>query len=130
VPISVFEQGDLVRVELSIGYSNAALTGTNIVTDFLPAGLVYAAGSARASTGTHRTTNDYMVWARQEGQRIIFHDHNSKSRPDDIGTYYYYARVINPGTFTAEGSIVQNRDAMSYMTIGSDEVIVIREQNR
>jgi len=53
----------------------------------------------------------------------MFFDHNS--RFNRTRTYYYYARVINPGTFRAEGLIVQSMGAREYMVVGEDATITI-----
>ena len=118
-----FDQGDLVRVQITIDYSTRALTGSYRITDFLPAGLVHTSGSARF--GNMSETPGQWRFATSEGQRITFFDHNS--RFSGVRTYYYYARVINPGIFRAEGLIVQNLGARDYLTVGIDSVITIVE---
>jgi len=121
VGTNTFEQGDLVRVQISIDYSAKAIIGSYMVTDFLPAGLVPVSGSLRfaADGNTARWRH-----ATIEGQRIIFFDHHS--RFDDVRVYYYYARVVNPGTFKAEGTIVQNLGVREYLAVGEDAMVVIQ----
>ncbi|MCL2203674.1 MAG: Ig-like domain-containing protein [Defluviitaleaceae bacterium] len=124
-PRTTFDQGDLVRVQITIDYSRTALTGSYMITDFLPAGLVHTPGSARF--GRRENNPGRWAWATAEGQRVQFFDFNPQQRRfASERTYYYYARVINPGTFRAEGVIVQHMDAMGYMSIGDCAVIVIR----
>ena len=125
-PRTTFDQGDLIRVQITIDYSRTALTGSYIITDFLPAGLVHAPRSARF--GNHTTTPGHFRWATAEGQRVQFFDWNSGQRRDTetVRIYYYYARVINAGTFRAEGVVVQNMDAPGYMTVGDGVMIAIR----
>ena len=118
-----FNQGDLVRVQITIDYSGRALTGSYKITDFLPAGLVHVPGSARF--GDMQTTSGQWRSAIAEGQRVTFFDHNSRFSQARI--YYYYARVINPGTFRAEGLIVQNLGVREYLTVGGDSTITILE---
>jgi len=115
-----FQQDELIRVEISIDYSAKAIDGSYMVTDFLPAGLAFVQGSARFMHPRH---GSWWAHARQDGQRVIFFDFNG--RFDGVRTYYYYARVINPGVFIAEGTVVQNMDARAYLTIGDDAVIVV-----
>ena len=125
-PRTTFDQGDLIRVQITIDYSRTALTGSYIITDFLPAGLVHAPRSARF--GNHATTPGVFRWATAEGQRVQFFDWNSGHRrdPNPTRVYYYYARVVNAGTFRAEGVVVQNMDAPGYMTVGEGATITIR----
>ncbi|MCL2874589.1 MAG: Ig-like domain-containing protein [Defluviitaleaceae bacterium] len=117
---ATFEQGDLVRVSITIDYSSTSLHGTYVITDFLPAGLVHVPNSARF--GNHSSTPGWWAHATSEGQRITFFDHNGRDR---VRTYYYYARVINPGTFIAEGTLVQSLGARDYMAIGENAVLTI-----
>lgn len=121
-PTNTFAQGDLVRVQITINYSARDLSGSYAVTDFLPAGLVHVANSARF--GEHDSAAGRWAWAKTEGARITFFDFNS--RANRTRTYFYYARVINPGTFTAEGTLVQSVGAREYMAVGEGAVLTIR----
>ena len=116
-----FEQDELVRVQISINYSPTAISGSYEITDFLPAGLVHVANSARF--GNHGSTNGWWSHVTTEGQRITFFDHNGWF--EDNHTYYYYARVINPGTFKAEGTLVQSRGAREFMAVGAEAALTI-----
>ena len=120
---NTFNQGDLVRVQITIDYSGRALTGSYKITDFLPAGLVHTPGSARF--GDMRQTPGQWRQAFAEGQRVTFFDHNS--RFGEARVYYYYARVVSPGTFRAEGLIVQHFGAREYLTVSTDDVLTILE---
>ena len=119
-PATTFNQGDLVRVEITINYSALDIQGTYKITDFLPAGLAHVPNSQRFME-TGRTSG--WTWTAAEGQRVTFFDHNS--RFNNNRTYRYYARVVSPGTFTAQGTIVQNLSVRDYLTIGEDAQITI-----
>jgi uncharacterized repeat protein (TIGR01451 family) len=121
VPATTFQQDELVRVEITVSYTATDMAGTYIITDFLPAGLVLVENSARIPRGT-TVAGQRRAWATEEGQRITFHDHNTPNRPV---TYHYYARVINPGTFRAEGTIVQSMGAREYLVVGEDAMITV-----
>jgi len=120
-PATMFEQDELVRVQITIDYSRRAVTGSYVITDFLPAGLQLVPNSARFS----RRDNAPGWWAHAtaEGQRVTFFDFNG--RFDRVHTYYYYARVINPGMFKAEGTLVQSIGAREYLAVGEDAVLTI-----
>ena len=120
-PATTFEQGDLVRVQITVDYGPTAFGGSYMITDFLPAGLVAVPHSARFAVPDETTGSWRHVTT--EGQRVTFFDFNGRFRWDN--TYYYYARVINPGTFTAEGTLVQSFGAREYMTVGEHAVITI-----
>jgi len=116
-----FMQDELIRVEISIDYSNKAIHGSYLVTDFLPAGLAFVSGSARFRSP--RTGDDHWVHVTTDGQRVMFFDFNG--RFDGVRVYYFYARVISPGDFIAEGALVQNLGARAYLTVGGDSRIVV-----
>jgi len=122
VMANTFEQGDIIRVEISIEYPENAVRGSYVITDFLPAGLVLVQNSARFGNRNH--TSGYWRHATAEGQRITFFDFNGWF--DGVHTYYYYARVINPGTFRAEGTMVQSLGVREYLSIGECAVLTIR----
>ena len=118
---NTFEQGDLVRVQITVDYSPRSLSGSYVITDFLPAGLVHVPRSARF--GDRASTPGRQAWVRTEGQRITFFDFNG--RFEHGHTYFYYARVISPGTFTAEGTFVQSVGARQYMAVGNNAVLTV-----
>ena len=120
---NTFEQGELVRVQITVDYSARDISGSYIITDFLPAGLVHVANSARFGNRTGSSPAGWWAHARTEGQRITFFDFNG--RFNRVHTYYYYARVINPGTFKAEGTLVQSLGAREYLAVGEDAVLTI-----
>ena len=117
-----FEQGDLVRVQLWIDYSKKAINGSYCVTDYLPAGLEFVNGSAKISGATGFGYGHYR-YCTVEGQKIIFYDYNGRFNRGYL--YYYYARVVSPGTFRAEGTLVQNLNAKDVFTVGEDSLIAI-----
>jgi len=116
-----FEQDELVRVQITIVYSATDMSGTYIITDFLPAGLVHVSQSARF--GDHNRTPGQWTSVTTEGQRITFYDFNSRN--ERTRTFYYYARVITPGTFMAEGTIVQSRGVRDFMVVDDGAIITL-----
>jgi hypothetical protein len=117
-----FAQGDLVRVQLWIDYSAKDIDGAYCVTDYLPSGLEYVSGSAKIG-GAASFGYGYYRYCTVEGQKIMFYDYNNRFNRGYL--YYYYARVISPGVFKAEGPLVQNLTAKDYFTLGEDSVVVI-----
>ena len=120
---TTFAQDELIRVQITIDYSRRAMHGSYVITDFLPAGLAHVENSARFGPETRNRAHDYRHWARvtTDGQRITFFDFNGHF--NSVHTYYYYARVINPGVFRAEGPMVQSFGAREYMSVGDCAVI-------
>ena len=123
ISTETFEQGDLVRVQIWIDYTAKAIDGSYCVTDYLPAGLEYVSRSAKIG-GTSDFGYGYFRYCTVEGQKVTFYDYNGRFNRGYL--YYYYARVISPGTYRAEGPFVQNLTAKDYYTVGEDATLVIR----
>ena len=121
IPSTTFEQGELVRVQIRIDYSARSVTGSYVITDFLPAGLVLVPDSF--GFGPRTEGSGWHAWATSEGQRVTFYDFNG--RFDRVHTYFYYARVINPGIFRAEGTLVQSLGAREYIAVGECVTLTI-----
>ena len=110
----------MIRVQLWVDYSAKAVNGSYSITDFLPSGLIYVPNSAKIGEGNCYGYG-YYRYANVEGQRINFYDYNGHF--DRGCLYYYYARVVNPGAFKAEGTLVQNLVAKNCITMGEDRVV-------
>ena len=118
-------EGDLIRVNLWIDYSNLALDGAYSVTDYLPAGLAYVEDSAKMDENeTGRFGRGCLRYAEADGQKVRFYDYNSRFYTGRL--YYYYARVISPGTYRAEGTLVQSLRSRDSLTWGEDDLLTIR----
>lgn len=109
VPLSsnTLKQGDVIKVRLEWNMSNAAFDGVYEITDYLPSGL-----------------KPYNSYYNTEGQKISFYIYNS--------TYWqnrnyieYYARVISPGTYTAQGPVIQGKSSRDNINFGKTETVVI-----
>ncbi|MCL2153639.1 MAG: hypothetical protein FWH57_11920, partial [Oscillospiraceae bacterium] len=118
-----FEQGDIVRVQLWIDYSAKAIDGSYCVTDYLPSGLEFVNNSAKIERASSFGYGFYR-YCTVEGQKVTFYDYNGRFNKGYL--YYYYARVVSPGTFKAEGPLVQNLTAKDYFTVGEDSILVIK----
>ncbi len=109
IPLSsnTLKQGDVIKVRLEWNMSNAAFDGVYEITDYLPSGL-----------------KPYNSYYNTEGQKISFYIYNS--------TYWqnkkhieYYARVISPGTYTAQGPIIQGKSSRDNINCGKNETVII-----
>ena len=117
-----FQQGDLVRVQVWIDYTAKALDGAYCVTDYLPAGLAYVSGSAKIEDSDGFGFG-WRRYAKIEGQKISFYDYNSQFNQGYL--YYYYARVVSPGVYRAEGTVVQNLTAKDSISVGENQTFKI-----
>ena len=118
-----FDGTSLIRVEITIAFGENALPNQYQVTDFLPAGLTPVSQSSRMSraAGMHR---HHIFAPATLDNRVTFMVHNRPERRQAT-TFYYYARVVTPGTFYALPPIVQSVTATDYIAMGIGEQVVI-----
>lgn len=118
-----FKQDDLVKVTITVKFNKKAMDGSYEVSDFLPSGLSFVDSTqeVRPLYGAEDQTN--LVYAQKDGQKISFY---SSTYEDGAKTYSYYARVVSPGKFKADGTIVQSTKADGVMTILDDQNIIIK----
>jgi len=121
-PTTIFNQEDLVRIVITVNYTATDVHGSYQITDFMPAGFAHVPNSARFTTGAV-SGGGWWHWFRVDRQAVSFFDHNS--RFNNTRTYTYYARIISPGTFMAQGPIAQSLAATSYLTVGNYTIITI-----
>lgn len=116
---NTFAQSDIVKVQIDWSVAKKAVDDTYILTDYVPSGLkpidnVWEMGIQ---------TGDTYSWFRDiDGQKVSFYISNY----DNSKPLYYYARVITPGTYNAEGIIVQGANVKDSMFIGENAKITIQ----
>lgn len=115
---NTFNQTDIVKVQIDWRVAKKAVDDTYILTDYVPSGLkpidnIWEIG---LKTGSNNS------WFRDvDGQKVSFYiSHYDNAKP-----LYYYARVITPGTYQAEGIIVQGANVKESMFIGASDQITI-----
>lgn len=119
---NIFNQGDIVEVNVWVDYSKNALKGAYTVTDYLPAGLSYVDDSA--ITGGHTYDEEAMWWCENDGSKVEFYDYCAY--PGKGRLYTYYARVISPGLFNAEGTTVQSAESAKAVYSGTTDKLTIK----
>jgi len=116
-----FKDGDLVKIELKPAFNDKALPGLYWVIDYLPSGL-------RAVTEINSEQFRYESCLYRpiiiEEQKITFLTWNPSYRL--CSSIYYYARVINKGTFKAEPAIIQSSKNLDDLNISLPDRIVIK----
>lgn len=115
-----FKQSDIVKVKIDWNIDKMAIDNGYILTDYVPSGLkpienVWDLGLK---------TDDHYWYRDIEGQKITFYvyESNVESKP-----LYYYARVVAPGSYQAEGLIIQGSTVKSSMWLGKQDSITILE---
>lgn len=119
---NTFAQGDIVKVNVWVDYSENAIGGSYTITDYLPAGLAYVDDSA--VTGGRSYDDDAMWYSTNDGQKVIFNDYWILAGKGRL--YSYYARVVSPGSFTAEGTVVQSGEASDAVYVCAADKVQIK----
>ncbi|PKM95905.1 MAG: alpha-2-macroglobulin [Firmicutes bacterium HGW-Firmicutes-1] len=115
-----FAQSDIVKVQIDWSIAKSAIDDTYIVTDYLPSGLrpienVWDMGL--------KTGDDY--WYRDiDGQKVTFYISKNYDKYESL---YYYARVVTPGNYKAEGVVVQGVNVKDSIYIGVMDNIKVKE---
>jgi hypothetical protein len=116
-----FPENSLVEIHLSMGIKNDAPGDDFQVTDLLPSGLkILTNPFVRGRSYDYCTRYPYEI----DGQEVKFYlgkswlnnPHNSCG-----GFFKYYARVVSPGTYTAEPAVIESlrvSDMRNYSSAG------------
>lgn len=114
-----FIQSDIVKVVITWNAASKALDGMYQITDYLPSGLKPIDNPI--SMGIDPRSNDFNYMEADEQKVTFFVNKDYKDK-----TLTYYARVISPGTYTAESTIIQSvssKESMSMSTTSTIEII-------
>jgi hypothetical protein len=120
-PAGPVASGEEVQVRIRVELTPDALPGCHLVTDLAPSGLAPIA--ARRSWRDRDEPGVILPW-RIDGQRVTFCVERDADRP--VQTLRYAARVVTPGTYTWEPTVVQSSEAPGVMELGEATSIELR----
>jgi hypothetical protein len=122
---NTFKENSLVEVRLNLNIAQDAPGDSYQVTDLLPSGL-------KIVTNPYMRGRDYSICScypyEIDGQKNKFYF--NKSWMDSIcgGNYKYYARVISPGTYTAESATIESMYASGVRNYSVQSKVNIERQ--
>ena len=93
-PSDTFFENDIVKVQFDVTFSDQVSDGHFVINDYLPSGLAPIDNSNYGTRG---------AWSN--GQQVYLYPYPGANNQ---WSGYYYARVVNPGTFTADNATIQN----------------------
>jgi len=114
-----FSQSDIVKVVITWNVGAKALDGTYQITDYLPS--VLKPIDNPISMGVDININE-ISYMESDGQKVTFYV--NKEQKDK--TLTYYARVISPGTYKAESTIIQSVSSKESMNMSETYTIEIK----
>ena len=116
---NTFQRGDLVEVVLDYEVKDLAPGGRYELVDVLPAGLSYV------QCVQTRKSNLSRYWrypSEVKGQKITF----NVRKGNEPGKIVYYARVVSPGEFIAQGTLLNHIKNKEICILGQEERVVIK----
>lgn len=122
---NAFKENDLVEIRIYPGIASDAVAGSYQITDLMPSGMSPVTGYYyRGRTNRYDSCVRYPY--NIDGQRVKFIVNNRWS--SQCSDYFrYYARVVNPGTYTSEPILIQNyKDNSIFDYSNSSQVIIER----
>jgi hypothetical protein len=117
-----FKQNDIVKVVLDWDIAPTAMDSYYEITDFAPSGLKPIESPYQAGI---RPEKGIIWWFRNiDGQKVTFNVFRDSENKEPM---VYYARVVSPGTFTADSAIIQGTLVKDSIRLGDSAVIKISE---
>lgn len=112
-----FERGNLVEVVVSYSLGDKAPESSYEIIDILPAGMRYVSRPYRYEDRNQETIS---YPSEVKGQKLTF------SVGKRNGVIKYYARIVSPGEFKAEPSLLTDTRNSQYNTLSQEDRIVIK----
>jgi hypothetical protein len=119
---NILQRGDLVEVELEYQIKNLAPRGNYELVDVLPAGLSYV---QRPYQRTNYLSSNWSYPSEVKGQKITFNV-SKVGKGDGVHRVVYYARVVSPGEFIAQGTLLSHVKYNDLCILGKEDRIVIK----
>ncbi len=111
------QRGELVEVVLNYEVKDLAPGGRYEIVDILPAGLQYV---PQPYQRVEKVARDFCYPSEVKGQKVSFHVGKAKDK------IVYYARVISPGEFRAQGTLLSQVNNQDVCILGNEDRINIK----
>lgn len=113
-----FLQSDIVKVEINWNIEKTAIDDGYILTDYVPSGLK----PIENAWDLGLKTDDHYWYRDIDGQKVSFYiyEYDGEHKP-----LYYYARVVAPGEYKAEGLLIQGTRVQESLWLGDKDTIII-----
>lgn len=117
-----FQQNDIVKVVLEWDIAPTAMDSHYEITDYAPSGLKPIENPYQAGI---RPEKGIWWWFRNtDGQKVTFNVYRDAKEKEPL---VYYARVVSPGTFKADSTIIQGTLVKDSMKQGEEGTIKIAD---
>jgi len=116
-----FQQNDIVKVVLNWDIAPTAMDSYYEITDYVPSGLKPIENPYQAGI----YAKEILWWFRNtDGQKVTFNVWRDSKNKEPL---VYYCRVVSPGTFKADSTIIQGTLVKDSIKLGSEAIIRIQE---
>ncbi|KNY26851.1 stalk domain-containing protein [Pseudobacteroides cellulosolvens] len=110
-----FKQGDMVKVKITWSLGSKAFDGVYEITDYLPSGL----------KPVENYTDSPYYFRNMDGQKVKFYVYDNPYFKNNYAEFEYLARVVSPGTYTAQGTVIQSGKSKESINTGKTEIVNI-----
>ena len=116
-----FKQNEIIKVVIEWDIAPTAMDSHYEITDYAPSGLKPIENPYQAGINPDRN----LWWFRNiDGQKVTFNVFRNTEKKEPL---IYYARVVNPGSFTADSTIIQGTVVKDSIRYGETAKIEITE---
>ncbi len=116
-----FQQNDIVKVVLDWNIAPTAMDSYYEITDYVPSGLKPIENPY--NSGVYE--KGFWWWFRNtDGQKVTFNVWRDSEHKEPL---VYYCRVVSPGTFKADSTIIQGTLVKDSIKLGDEATIRIQE---
>jgi uncharacterized protein YfaS (alpha-2-macroglobulin family) len=118
-PTYEFLEGDIVKVVIEWNIEPDAIDRYYEITDYAPSGMKPIDSPWQMGI---KPESGYYWYRDIDGQKVTFHVSRDSEKKEPL---VYYARIVSPGTYTAEASIIQGTVARESARLGEKETVRI-----
>jgi len=113
-----FKQGDIVKVKITWSIGQKAFDGVYEITDYLPSGL----------KPVEKYLSSSYYYRNIDGQKVKFYVYENPYLDNKSAVFEYLARVVSPGTYTAQGTVIQSNKSKESINVGKTEIVNIESK--
>ncbi|MDD5342586.1 MAG: polymorphic toxin-type HINT domain-containing protein [Patescibacteria group bacterium] len=125
---TTFSEGDIVLVRLDPNIASSAIDGTYQVVDYLPSGLRPITQLYNRNLTTEEVCNPLWYPTKIVDQAAYFTIYKDFDKTDKCTnrTINYYARVVSPGSYSAESAVIQSLKNLNSLNLSEVQTVEIK----
>jgi uncharacterized protein YfaS (alpha-2-macroglobulin family) len=118
--VDTLHTGDLVEVHFKVTIPSSLYGESFNITDILPSGLQTATWKDAGYMPWYNPDSEYRHPYDQNGQKLSFYASCNEKGECYNTSFYYLARIVNPGSFVLEPALLQSFENLEVLTISGE----------